>query len=173
MTNRLYIEAVRLADIFNMQVRPREMHIRKLNLAVWAFNCIVACAPHLRQLQMNAETLYSVSGCSITSKPITRPGSSERGYRLSVTRNTVQVKRLSFQHWATEESIYFGTLGQAFCSLLLLDPQCSNSLQVPGTQVLNRQVGLSQSLSLVYCMGKFVFSYLARNSHLLVYRSKR
>lgn len=103
-----------LADVFNMQVRPREMHIRKLNLAVWAFNCIVACAPHLKQLQMNAETQYSVSGYSITPKPMPQPGHSERGAGLTGTRNTVKVKTPSFQHGAIEENICFGTLDLLF-----------------------------------------------------------
>lgn len=87
-----------------MQVRPRQMHIQRLNLAVWEFNCIVACAPHMRQPRMNAEAQYLVSGFSVPSKPIPQPVSSERGHGLGVTRKTVKVKRVSCQPWVTEEN---------------------------------------------------------------------
>lgn len=135
-TDRLDTETVCLVDVFDIQVRPRETHIQRLNLAVWVFNCIVARVPHLRQRQMNAETQYLVSGCSIPSKPIPQPVSAERGHRLGVTRKTVKMKSVSFQLWVIEENILLELQGKtsAFYFCLKLN---QTRLHVPDTQVLD------------------------------------
>lgn len=157
-----------------MQVRPREMHVQRLHLAVWVFNCIVVCVPHLRRPQMNAETQYLVSGCHITSKPIPQPVSSERGHGLGVTGKTAKVKRVSFQLWVTEEKNILELWGRhsAFYFCLNLSAQTHFESRALG-HLMHRHVCLSQSLPLPYCIGNLIFSYSERRSYLLVYRSKR
>lgn len=155
-----------------MQVRPREMYwIQKLNLAGWAFNWALACAPHWRKPQVNAEAQWSVSGCSIASKPIPHPGNSESGRGLAVTRNTVNVS-ISFWHRVIKENISFGTLGQELCFLLLLEPQSSH-LKSWALRYLINKVRLSQCPSVTYSREKIFFGYLERRSYFLVYGTKR
>lgn len=175
MTGRLHIETVCLVAVFNMQVRSRLMYIQKLNLAVWTFNCVVACAPHLRKLQISAESRWGVSGCSITSKPTHswqfREGMWTRSHQKY--RENVKVKWVSFQHWVVKEKIYFGNSGQGLRLWLLLGPLCSNSLQAPGAQYsINGQLCLLWHLWWHTVGGDF-FSYLQRRCCLLVYGSKR
>lgn len=134
-TSGLYIQIVYLVDVFNMQVRPREIYwIQKLNLAVWVLNCIVACAPHLRKVQMNSETQWSISAAASSPNP-SHSLMIQRGHELEGSETTIKVERALFQPWVIKENTYFRTSWQSLGFLFLLEPQCS--LQFLCTQILD------------------------------------
>lgn len=136
MTDRQIIhELVCSMDVFNMQVRPGGCAFRNWTWQFGGFNGAVACAPHVRKLQINTGTQGQSplqQDLQPPSQPATPRGDTDSQPQTPSERQTW----VSFMS-ALGSSGKHLFQGFHFC---LNEPQCSNSLQSQhcGTRLIDK-----------------------------------